>query len=298
MCGTACRTGTTCRAGTCTPNNDALASATTLTLTAAELTVTGNTDGATFDGPTTCTSTAPNIWYRFTLTQREVVYVDTAGSMYDTRLYLVDSAGLVVTNTCNDDASCSSDAFTSTLQSRFAVVLNAGTYSIAVSGFGASSHGAFTMHVQHIPSTYGSFFYSTPITGTMNAFGTSLVGTSARTPTCTLGASGEDVRWFVTCGVTSASLFSLCQADGGTFLRAAGTTTYDPAMYVYSGRSGTQVQCNDDGGTTYMCQGTGGDTLPYGSRISAAMPRGINAVVVDERLRTNGMSYTLHYQIN
>ncbi len=298
MCGRVCASGTTCRTGSCAPNNDALASATTLTLTAAELTVTSSTVGATFDGPTTCTGTAPNVWYRFTLTGREVVYADTAGSAYDTRLYLVDSAGAVVTGTCNDDASCSTGGFTSTLQSRFSAVLSAGTYSIAVSGFGASSTGAFTLHVQHIPSTYGSFFYATPITGTMNAFSTSLIGTSARTPTCAAGASGEDMRWFMSCGAAPASLFSLCQSDGGTFVRASGTTTYDPTLYVYAGRTGTQVQCNDDGGSTYNCQGTGGDTLNFGPRISAPMERGVSAVLVDERLRANGLNYTLHYQIN
>jgi hypothetical protein len=179
-------------------------------------------------------------------------------------------------------------------------VLAAGTYYIAVSGFGASSTGTFSLHVQHIASTYGSFFYSTAITGTLTATATSLIGASARTPSCTLGASGEDVRWFMTCGVATPSLFSLCQADGGSFVRLSGTTTYDPAMYVYSGLSATQVQCNDDGGSSFNCRGTGtgADSLYFGSRISAPMPRGVNAVVVDERLRTSGMNYTLRYQIN
>jgi hypothetical protein len=66
---------------------------------------------------------------------------------------------------------------------------------------------------------------------------------------------------------------------------------------VYSGLTGTQVQCNDDGASAYDCRGTGGDSLHYGSRISASMPRGLNALVVDERLRRNGMNYTLHYEL-
>ena len=295
-CGRACATGTTCRAGMCAPANDDRASATALTLTAAETTVMGSTVGASFDGPTTCTTSAPNVWYRVTLATREVLYADTAGSAYDTRLYLVDSAGTVVANTCNDDAGCSAGGFTSTLQSRFAAVVAAGTYYIAVSGFTTSSTGAFTLHVQHIPANYGSFFYATAITGTSNV-GSVLVSGGVRTPTCTLGPSGEDMRWFVTCGSTTVSLFSLCAADGGTYLRQSGTTYYDPVLYVYSGGTATQVQCNDDGPSGTNCQGTGGSTSNYGSRISAAMPRGVNAVLVDERLHPNGMTYTMHYEI-
>ena len=97
-----------------------------------------------------------------------------------------------------------------------------------------------------------------------------------------------------------ASTFSLCAGDGATYTRRIGTLNYDPALAVYSASTGTQVQCNDDGGASFNCRGTGtgADTLNFGSRISAPMPRGINGVVVDERLRANGMSYTLHYQVN
>ncbi len=305
-CGTACATGTTCRAGACVPLNDDRTSATALTLTAGELTVNGTTAGATFDGSTVCfptSSTSPNVWYRFTLTQREIVYADTAGSSYDTRLYFAYDTGTVMSATCNDDAACSTGGFTSTTQSRIATDLWPGTYYVVVSGFGPSSRGAFTLHLQHIPVGYGSFFYSTALTGSGDAPGAStttrLVGTSARTPTCGggLGPSGEDMRWFMTCGGTTASLFSVCPGDGGTWVRQSGSTQYDPVMYVYSGQTGTQVQCNDDG-TGFMCAGTGGDTSNFGSRISAPMPRGLNAVVVDERNNTSGLSYRLHYQIN
>jgi hypothetical protein len=290
--------GTICRAGACVPSNDDRASAIPLMLATAETTVTGSTTGATFDGPSTCVSNAPNVWYRITLTQRELVYADTAGSIYDTRLYLVDGAGNVVSGTCNDDARCSTGGFTSTLQSRFAVVLDAGTYTIAVSGFDAESSGPFTLHVQHIPANYGSNFITAAISGTGTASG-ALSGTGVRTPVCgaAFGPSAEDVRWFVTCGSSTASLLSLCTADGGTFLRRSGTTLYDPVLYVYSGQSGTQSQCNDDGPSGTNCQGTGGDTANYGSRISATFARGIHAVVVDERLQPRGMTYTLRYQI-
>ncbi|MEZ4394965.1 MAG: hypothetical protein R3A48_28140 [Polyangiales bacterium] len=294
VCGAVNGLATSCSAGVCRPINDTRASAVALTLSTGERTVTGSNTNATFDGPTGCGTNVLNVWYRVTLTAREILYADTAGSAFDTRLYLVDSNGALVANTCNDDAGCSAGGFTSTLQSRFAAVLNAGTYYIAVAGFGSTTAGNFTLHVQHISSTYGSYFYPTPITGTATTTSTVLVGTSARTPTCTVGPSGEDTRWFMTCGAQT-SLFSLCPRDGATWTRAISGTTYDASMYVYSGQSGTQSSCNDDGGTD--CAGTGGDTLNYGSRIEATMNRGINMVVVDERTRANGMRYTMRHII-
>jgi hypothetical protein len=280
-------------------NDDRLA-ATALSLGAGETTVSGTTDGSNADGPTDC-GAVPNVWYRFTLGLREVLYVDTAGSAFDTRLYLVNSAGAFVGGTCNDDAGCSTGGFTSTLQSRFAVVLAPGTYYLAMAGFSATSRGAFTLHIQHIPTNYGSVFFEGSIAGTATTALRVLGAGSLRTPVCTIGPSGEDVRWFMTCGPGTpavASTFSMCMADGATFVRASGGVYYDPAMYIYSGQSGTQVQCNDDGGSAFNCIGTGGDSAYFGSRISAPMPRGINAVVVDERARPNGLVYTMRHQIN
>jgi hypothetical protein len=223
------------------------------------------------------------------------VYADTAGSTYNTKIYLVDAAGAVVSGACNDDSGCTTGGFTSELQSRLARLLAAGSYAIAVSGSSATDRGAFTLRVQSIPTNYGNFFYDAPIAGSMTV-SDRLVGTSARAPLCERGDSGEDVRWFVSCGGAASSLFSVCRSDGGSFVRAIGASLYDPVLYVYSGLTGAQVQCNDDGGDAYNCRGTGGDTQNYGSRISAPMPRGISALVVDERLTRNGMNYTLHYE--
>ncbi len=301
-CGTVCAAGTLCATGVCRPANDNRANATTLTLTPGEVTVTGNTTLATQDGSTVCSS-APNVWYRVVLAAREVLYADTAGSGYDTKLAIFDSAGAQVTAatgevTCSDDAGCTTGGFTATNQSQVAAVLNPGTYYLNVAGFSAAA-GAFTLHVQHLAANIGSYFYATPITGTAQTATTSLVGTSVYTPACTLGTSGEDVRWFTACGASAtASLFSLCQSDMGTFTRQIGTTTYDPSMAVRGGLTGAEIACNDDGTGTTNCQGTGGDTLTYGSRISVTLPRGISAVVVDERTQAAGMQYRLAHVIN
>ncbi len=306
-CGRVCGTGTTCQASTCRPANNDRASATLVTLGTAETTVTGTTVGATADGPTDCGGAGiPNVWYRVVLTQSEVLYADTAGSTFDTRLSLVNSLGATVANTCNDDSGCTTGGFTTTTQSRFAVLLTAGTYYINVSGFNTTSTGAFTLHVQHLPRTVGSYFYDLAITGS-GSQATTLVGTSANTSaTCGGTASGEDARWFVTCGA-QPQFFSLCRSDsiGGvsaTYTRRIGTTNYDPSMYLRSAQTGAEVACNDDGGsmggTNCTGTGTGADTAAYGSRLNNVVaPRGLNAVLVDERTGGTGMGYTVVYTV-
>jgi hypothetical protein len=286
---------------TTAPTNDNRASARAITLGTAEASVTGTTVGATHDGPSPCVCTSgANVWYSFTLTERSIVYADTSGAGFDTSLQLTDSAGTAVSGFCNDDAGCSTGGFTATNQSRVSGALNAGTYYIAVGGCGT---GAFTLKVQRIATSFGSFVYtSSALTGTGTTASTSLISTSRRVPsTCggSLGPSGEDVRYFVTCG-GQTQFFSLCQSDGGSFVRRSGTTDYDPIMYLWSAQSGAEVSCNDDGpamgGTN--CSGTGGDAVNFGSRLNnITTPRGLGAVVVDERRNMSGLSYTMRYTI-
>lgn len=247
------------------------------------------------------------MWFRFTLTQREVVYLDTAGSALDTSLSITDSLGVPVPaqaaagnsnlGLCNDDSGCSAGAsgFTSGLSSRTAGVLGAGTWYVAVGGCGT---GAFTLRVQHLATTLGSFFYEGRLQGDSTT-STILVGTNRLAGSCGGIASGEDVRWFVTCGGTQ-QFFSLCASDGGTYTRRNSTATFDPTMYIRSAITGSESACNDDGGTAggSNCRGTGtGDlTSSYGSRLNnVSTSRGLHGVVVDERSGGSGMSYTLRY---
>jgi hypothetical protein len=179
--------------------------------------------------------------------------------------------------------------------------LDPGTYYISVGGCGS---GNFTLHVQRLLSSFGSFVYtSLPLTGSGTTSETPLIGTSRRVPmTCTsnLGPSGEDVRYFVTCG-GQPQFFSLCQSDGGSFTRRIGTTDYDPIMYLFSAQTGAEYACNDDGTTMggTNCAGTGGDTANFGSRLNNIVaPRGLNAVIIDERRSmSSGMRYRLNYVV-
>lgn len=293
--------------GPSAPGSNARAGATPLTLGAAETTVTGTTVGATHDGPAVpcgCTS-GPDIWYRFTLTQREVVYLDTAGSSLDTSLLITNAAGSAVpgqsasgnTNAglCNDDGGCAAGAagFTGTHNSRTAGVLDAGTWYVAVGGCGA---GDFTLHVQHLPTGLGSVFYPNRLLGDGSVSST-LTGVSRTAGTCGGAASGEDVWWFATCGGTQ-QFFSLCASDGASFSRRNVDRNFDPALYIRSALTNTESFCNDDGGTMggANCRGTGAgaDSSNFGARLNnVTTARGLHALVVDERSGGSGMSYTL-----
>jgi hypothetical protein len=284
------------------PPNDARANAIAIALSNTEVTRTGSTMGSTYDGPASCgvCTNRGNVWYSFTLSERTIVYADTAGSSFDTILMLTDAAGSMVAGACNDDAGCTSGGFTSSLQSRVVAALNAGTYYVSVGG---CSQGNFTLNLQRIPASFVTFFFTvSPLSGSGTAPATTLISSSRRTPmTCGggIGASGEDARYFISCGARP-QLFSLCQSDGGSFVRRSGTTDYDPIMYLWSAQTGSEIACNDDGtsmgGTN--CQGTGGDTLNFGSRLNNVMSnRGLHAIIIDERRNASGMNYTLRYAI-
>jgi hypothetical protein len=119
------------------------------------------------------------------------------------------------------------------------------------------------------------------------------------TGSCVTSApSGEDLRWFTTCGARPSS-FSLCKSDGGTYTRNLGLNYYDPVMYLRG--SAGEVACVDDSsGPGIDCSGTGtaGSTSQFGPRImGVTMPRGLGAVYVDSRTTATGMGYTLWYNI-
>lgn len=264
--------------------------------------MTGSTVDSTHDGPTPCGCTSGgNVWYRFTTPRRGVVYLDTAGSSYDTSIFLTDSSGTTVAGSCNDDARCTTGGFTSGLQSRMALVLPRGTYYVAVGGCGT---GSFSLDLQFIPDNAGTRFFETAISGTSNTglipFGT---GSSVTTSSC--GGSGiEDVRWFMTCGGLAQSA-SMCRSDGGYWTRSLGGTYYDPTAYFFSAQTGSQVVCNDDGrsmGAT-DCRGALGlfgplDSAHYGSRLNAVVvPRGIATLVIDNRNTNTGMWYATEYEL-
>ncbi len=325
-CGNACGVGERCQTGVCRPVNDLRASATTITLnTGAEVTVRGSTTDATRDGPSVgcgCTFSG-NVWYRFVVPAAGVVYFDTAGSAFDTSLFVTDSAGALVAaqpnnglaqpGLCNDDAQCGSGGgFTSTLQSRIAAFFAAGTYNLAVGGCGT---GAFTLHAQYVRADVARVFGVSRISGTGNTGNVTLTNAaSAAAGTCGGTSGAENARWFVTCGGTAdTQLFSVCRSDpDALFTRRTsilGSVLFDPVIYVRGALNGTQVACNDDGsGTGVDCRGvvpilagtTLGtlDSLQRGARLTGLRtPRGLGVVFTDARGEPGaGMIYNMRYE--
>jgi hypothetical protein len=322
-CGNVCGAGTSCQLGVCRPVNDVRTSAITIVPSPLrEVTVTGNTTNALRDGPTVpcgCTS-AGNVWYRFSIPTTGVVYFDTAGSAYDTSLFITDGAGNPVpgqaasgnsnAGLCNDDAACGTGGgFTSTLQSRTAGLLTAGTYFVSVSGCGT---GAFTLHMQYLPNNVGRSFSPNRLIGTGTTPSQTLGTGSVTASTCGGTGGAEMVAWYLTCGATGQrQTFSTCRSDpGASFTRriVGSTTSFDPVMYARSAQNGgVQIACNDDGmamgGTD--CRGTVPGPLPgtttldtaqFGSRLNGiATPRGLGAVFVDTLGDSTGMRYTMYF---
>lgn len=310
VCDAACDAGDACLAGVCRPANDARTDAIAVALPAsgAEATLVGSSDGATRDGPTIsgCAANGPNVWYSVTLPTAGVLWVDTAGSDYDTAVFVTDDTGDAVISTgstsenagfCNDDC-CGGEGDFGSLESCGGGALNAGTYFISVGGYIASSVGDFTLHVQFLPDT--GFLYRSRLDGVGTTTNTVLVGMSEANGTCSssLPVSGEDMRWFASCG-TATETFSTCAEDGGSYTRRIGENNFDPIMYVHSGQTGMEVSCNDDGGAGLNCRGTDGDSANFGARLGdITVPRGINAVFVDSRGSAgSGMRYSMSYDV-
>lgn len=278
---------------------DASTSAIPVALGAAETTIFGSTLNAGNDGPASgvgC-SGGPNVWYSFTLAQAEVVYIDTAGSGWDTSIYLIDGNGAVVPSMGNDDGACTSGDWREShgYESKISGLLAAGTYRLSVGGCDSDN---FVIHLQHMPQALGAY-YEGQLTGS-GSVSTYLTGASQLTSTCGGNASGEDVRWYPSCGGQPA-FFSLCMSDGGNYTRSNGTVSFDPAIYSWSGVTASVSACNDDGGAAFACQGTGGDASNYGSRLNVTTHRGINGLIVDERSggtpNAHGVDYTLAFSV-
>jgi len=84
-------------------------------------------------------ASSPDVYYAYTTTG-ETVSIDLCSSLYDTKVFVLDTAFNVVG--CSDDA-CGSDGFKSALPS---LALAAGTYHITVDGWSGSS-GAYNLTV-------------------------------------------------------------------------------------------------------------------------------------------------------
>ncbi len=328
-CGNRCANGSTCSAGRCLPSNDNFANARVLVPSAtAEVVATGSTDNATTDGPTVaCLCQGSNVWFRFTLSTASLVYLDTAGSAFDTGLFVARAgatttaapspvpgqpgAGFRETGLCNDNSDCVVGGdFTSDLQSRTAGILPAATYLVSLGG---CSTGAYTLHLQTFPLNRTGRLSEVRLNGAGNTGAQALGGAGVTSGTCG-GAGNELSFWYLSCGPSARQLFSLCRSDtNASWTRRTsilpGAPTYDPNLYVRSAQNGMQLDCNGTGlsaGAT-DCRGTVPGPIPgvpaldsnqIGARLNNVnTPRGLGVVFVDTTSsQSDGMRFNMRFQ--
>jgi hypothetical protein len=283
-CGRPCLRGAVCRQSACRPANDACSGATAINLAAGrQQWLTGNTSSALHDiNPSCQTSTAPDLYYTFTLTQRELVYADTFGDgtttrpipTYDTLLFFANScttsmpatgpAGMVY---CNDDAvsvGCANDSN----RSQISAVLDPGTYYLVLSGYGAN-FGSAWINFQHLPTgNLPPTYVGTMGVGSSYTFRGTTSGTGVVAPAAACSASGPEVSfWWRHCSGLGRYAVTASTCNAGS--------NYDTVVYYRSPYIPNDV-CNDDLGTSCAVSGT---LSSIGAGISGLA--GIHVMTVD-----------------
>ncbi|MEZ4409655.1 MAG: MXAN_6577-like cysteine-rich protein [Polyangiales bacterium] len=288
-CNRPCMTGTSCTMGACRgtpPANDTRSGATTISLAQPSQTINADTSAARNDTTGACGCTSGNdVFYRFTLTQPEIVYADTLGSTWDTSLFLQNSAGANVTSpgtgqlTCNDDASLCRVG-TTVRYSLIVARLNPGTYYLVLSGCSA---GAAAIHFQHLPAGNGAATAINPTSAAQTASGT-VSGTGTVTTSCCSGGA-ENALWWVTCPSAAATTFwaSTC----GT------TTAYDVEIAQYSALRSAAGVCNDDVNVASCGRGS---TVTASVPATTANQAGLNTLIVDAC--SGSGAYQVRYAVN
>ncbi len=231
---------------TIAPVNDECGGALPVTLSTGRTTVAGSTVAAS-DSAFGCGGSAPDLWYRFTLSRTEVVDINTFGSGYDTYLGLFTSCGSVSGSRCNDDAC-------STSRSRVTAVLPPGTYYVKVDGFSTRS-GTFQLHLEHLPT--GSDGTATPVGSGTNTYSGTTSGGSVRSSRCGGGSAPEDLLYWTECPSNTGHGFSASTCELGT--------GYDTMIHLWSGVSGAEMTCNDDSSCFWD---------EFSSEITASIPSG------------------------
>jgi hypothetical protein len=272
-CGRACTGGTICQVGRCVippPANDRCANATDINLSAgSRITLSATTAGSTHDLNSPCDSIGGgDVFFRFTLTRRELVYADTFGTTLDTKLFFASSCTAPFTGpqalgdlVCDDNvgASCTSGG----LASQVYTALNPGTYFLVLSSNGTT--GPVSIRFEHIPA--GSGVLSPLARGSSVRSGTTSGTTSGYTSSC--GGSGpEHAFWWVTCpeSITTTTLTA----------STCGRATWNTVLSVVQGSAAAVC---DDNGCAPTQQSTLSAPIPAGSGIHALFIDGFGGAV-------------------
>jgi hypothetical protein len=273
------------------PPNDACAGAIPLALGNTLQSVTGDTTLATNDNVSCSTGggTSPDVWYTFTLPIPHAVYLSTLDTnTWDTVIHVHSGSctGPLTAYGCADDSDCATTTFT---RSMFLGILPAGTYYVAVDGYGSTNSGPFTLFYQ--ADTCVAAADASPITvaidpilgdatypGLTTGQGNDSTGSCTLSPTQT----APDVYYYV----------GLCPRVTVTMSTCDRATNYDTVLYARRGtcRAGSgsgDLACNNDAAGPIACP-----YIPpgnYASGISfGATGQGLYYVWVDGYVNPSG----------
>jgi hypothetical protein len=228
----------------------------------------GSRSGDTLVGATANTTdcgSGVDVFYRVTAATKSIVYLDTFGTGFDTRISYRGTACPGSSSQCIDD-SCG------TLQTQLAQVVSPGTHYFAIHTFVSSTTpGPLALAHQIVPAAAGD---NIAITGS-GTYSGSTSGAGSVSAACAGGAgSPEDAFYWMQCpGVARSITATTCNA--GTF--------YDTALHI---RGTSELACNDD---DFGCSWD-----PYHSRVTASTSgTGVFTVMVDGFSSSSSGSYQL-----
>ena len=243
---------------------DICANAETISIATSRVSILANPIGAHADLAPPCnTAGTPDVFFKFTLTRRELVYADTFGASGSTTLYFANSCITPRTTTNADGETPCSTGACSTSQSQVVALLDPGAHYLVYAG-----QSAATIHFQHAEVGNGSVQFiaagSSTITGTTTA-GTGLLYA------CDAGGS-ENAYWWMSCPA----------AAGGPFLASTCTGTDFDTMLSLQIPGADTVMCDDD---SCSVQSSIGTNIPAGA--------GMYVLAVDGFSQARHGNYTL-----
>jgi hypothetical protein len=216
--------------------NDSCTGAISLSPGSTPRTVSGTTAGATSDVlPDTSTCAlgrdGPDVWYRLSLTERSLVYLDlldgqTWDSVLDVRSGVCSAPASVA---CEDDA-CGTE------RSRFVGWLDGGDYLVVVDGRTLVDSGAFTLRYLSLRQSRPCMVDAELLSADGGYLGRTDGGSSGFDPSCSSGAMlPEQVYGVPLC---AGRLLSATTCDPAT--------EFDTVLALTDGRCFTDLVCNDE----------------------------------------------------
>ncbi len=258
------------------PPNDTRAGATAISLATPRSTLAANTTNAVNNTAGSCACTSGrDVFFSFTLAQREIVYADTIGATWNTSLFLQDSAGANIAatglpmggSTCNDNGGLTGCALpVAPGVSQIMANLPAGTYYLVLSGCGL---GVANINFQHLPVGNGPLAFLPA--GVNLVVGGATAGVGVTSGACA-GAGPENGYYWWSCPAYAGGTF-----NATTCTRAA----WDTVLYQRSAARATFEVCNDDAcALQSTISATGATAVPAGAGIHTFHVDGFSAAAL------------------